>query len=429
MTARHGNGIPDNTVAGGLSAPRSLRFVEPEASPRGYLRTENEGREASPVIQGWCPGALRPMLSGDGWVVRVRPRGGRLSQAQAAGIAALAATHGNGLIDLSARANVQLRGVTEAGHAPLIAGLRALGLIDASAELEARRNIVVQPFWSEGDATARIAADLAARLAAEDAPALPGKFGFAVDCGAMPVLQGTAADIRIERHDGGLVLRPDGATHGKAVTEATAAAEALALAGWFVASGGVSGGRGRMAAHLGRVALPGGFDLEVPDHAFAARPGPCPHGILLGFEFGQLQAATLAALAVLGALRVTPWRMLLLEGQAAAPDLPGLISDPASPLLHIVACTGAPGCVQALQPTRALARRLAPHVRGLVHVSGCAKGCAHPGAAPLTLTATRDGFALIRGGTAAATPLSVHSAADLLAHPEILTEKTDAPQL
>ena len=26
----------------------------------------------APIVQGWCPGALRPMLSGDGLVVRVR---------------------------------------------------------------------------------------------------------------------------------------------------------------------------------------------------------------------------------------------------------------------------------------------------------------------------------------------------------------------
>ncbi len=25
-------------------------------------------------IKGWCPGALRPMQSGDGLVVRIRPR-------------------------------------------------------------------------------------------------------------------------------------------------------------------------------------------------------------------------------------------------------------------------------------------------------------------------------------------------------------------
>ena len=30
------------------------------------------------AIKGWCPGALRPMQSGDGLVVRVRPFGGRV---------------------------------------------------------------------------------------------------------------------------------------------------------------------------------------------------------------------------------------------------------------------------------------------------------------------------------------------------------------
>jgi len=82
----------------------------------------------APQIKGWCPGALRPMVSGDGLVVRVRPFGGRLSPEQARGIAALAQSHGNGLIDLSSRANVQLRGVRQDTHAPLIDGLRDLGL-------------------------------------------------------------------------------------------------------------------------------------------------------------------------------------------------------------------------------------------------------------------------------------------------------------
>ncbi|MFD1807161.1 hypothetical protein ACFSHQ_00890 [Gemmobacter lanyuensis] len=36
-------------------------------------------------MQGWCPGALRPMMSGDGLVVRVRPRLGRLRADQARG--------------------------------------------------------------------------------------------------------------------------------------------------------------------------------------------------------------------------------------------------------------------------------------------------------------------------------------------------------
>ena len=38
-------------------------------------------------IKGWCPGALRPMASGDGLVLRIRARNGRLTPDQAQGIA------------------------------------------------------------------------------------------------------------------------------------------------------------------------------------------------------------------------------------------------------------------------------------------------------------------------------------------------------
>ncbi len=377
-----------------------------------------------PIIQGWCPGALRPMLSGDGYVVRVRPHGGRLTPAQAQGIAALSQAHGNGLIDLSARANVQLRGVTEASHPALIDGLRALGLIDADVTAEQRRNIVVQPFWTEADPTARIAADLAALLAADDAPALPGKFGFAVDCGAAPVLRGTASDIRIESDGNTLILRADGSPLAKPVSAQTAAAEAIALAHWFIAQGGVQNDRGRMAALIARgLALPDGFAHSVtlpptPD----PQPGLCANGTLVAFEFGQMPAQTLGLLAQIGALRVTPWRMLLIEGAQTAPALPGLIVTPDDPRLRTISCTGAPGCLQAHQPTRALARALASHVPPgrILHVSGCAKGCAHPAAADYTLTATPQGFALIRGGTAANPPTTPFDAAEAAAHPDLI---------
>src|SRR5262249_15181470 len=98
------------------------------------------------AIKGWCPSALRPMLSGDGLVVRLRPRGGRLSAIQATGIAELALRYGNGLIDLTGRANLQIRGVREEGHGALVAGLARLGLVDDDQAMEARRNIIVAPF-------------------------------------------------------------------------------------------------------------------------------------------------------------------------------------------------------------------------------------------------------------------------------------------
>jgi precorrin-3B synthase len=390
---------------------------------------------SGPVIQGWCPGALRPMRSGDGLVVRVRPHLGRLTQAQAVGVAELAMRHGSGIIDLSARANLQIRGVAETGHPPLIEGLRALGLIDDSIAAETRRNIVVQPFWSEGDATATVAAALERALAENDAPAPSAKFGYAVDCGEKPVLAETSADIRIERLADRLTVRADGALTAAQATQATAAKLALDLARWFLASGGAPEGRGRMAAHLARGAvLPEAFRaIPVPRRQDVRLPcpGATPLGQLAAFAFGQIEAETLSVLAETGPIRLTPWRMLLIEGAACMPAVAGLVTDPESPLLRTTACTGAPGCPQALIETRELARRLSVGLRRAetLHVSGCAKGCAHPGPATFTLVGQPGGkVAFIRDGTSRDAPhLPGLDSATL--SPEHLTETTHVPHL
>ena len=338
------------------------------------------------------------MASGDGLVVRVRPPGGRLTQAQAAGLAALAGAHGSGVIDLSSRANLQLRGVREGSHGALVEGLRALGLVDASVAAETRRNIVVTPF---ADAAAdALAAALAEALAAAADLALPGKFGFAVDTGVRPVLRRVSADVRIERLGEALLLRADGLDVGRMTSDPVA--DALALARWFLRAGGAPDGRGRMAALVARC-RPKGFEVAPAAPAPEPVPGLVAQGALVGLAFGQMQAGTLAALAALGPIRATPWRMLLVEGVSAMPPLHGLITDPADPLRRVVACTGAPHCPQALGPTRGLARALAPQLPPgcLLHVSGCAKGCAHPRSADLTLVARGRGYDLVRAGTAA----------------------------
>jgi len=384
---------------------------------------------AEPVIQGWCPGALRPMPSGDGWVIRVRPPGGRLTSEQAREIARLARVHGNGVIDLSSRANIHLRGVTEQSYAPLIEGLGALGLIDENQDAEERRNIVLSPFWSAGDGSSEFADALARALSAPDAPRLSAKFGFAIDCGPRPVLTDVSADIRLERDaDGGLICRASGAATAARASPATAVSTMMALADWFAQSGGINGERGRMAAHLARGAVLPTIFTEVPALSVATHspaPGPVAEGVLVAFEFGQVPAGLLAELSKLGALRVTPWRMLLIEGIGTMPDLPGLITRPNDPMLRVIACTGAPGCMQANQPTRPLARALAPHLPdgAVLHVSGCSKGCAHPAATNFTLTAQTYGFDLIRDGHTKDLPLRLGLTADVLAsHPAILRE-------
>jgi precorrin-3B synthase len=356
------------------------------------------------AIKGWCPSALRPMPSGDGLVVRLRPHGGRLSSAQAAGVAELSACHGNGLIDLTGRANLQIRGVSEKSHPPLIEGLDRLGLVDADLQSENQRNVLVAPFWTQGDDTHSLAGELEQALARRPL-GLPEKFGFAVDCGASRVLAQAPADIRIERGiDGDLTVRADGTPLGRSLAREEAIGAAIALAEWFVVSGGVRDGRGRMAAHVATGKLPDIFAgrtqpapaLAVPD------PGLVASGALVGFAFGQLRSETLGHLATLApGLRLTPWRMMLVEGVREMPRYPGLVTRADDPLLRVVACTGAPTCPEAFAETRELAAALAPQIPAgrTLHVSGCPKGCAHPAPSALTLVGTADGFDLVRDGS------------------------------
>ncbi|BBO13655.1 precorrin-3B synthase [Bradyrhizobium sp. TM102] len=379
------------------------------------------------TVKGWCPGALRPMLSGDGLVVRVRPFGGRLEAPQISGLAELAGQHGNGLIDVTSRANLQIRGVSEAGHRPLIDGLARLALLDPDPATEARRNILVTPFWRAGDATQSLAAELEEALE-DNSLALPTKFGFAIDDGTSRVLAGDSADIRIERdRTGRLLVRADGAKLGRSVARGEAVSTALALASWFLVSGGATGGRGRMAAHIASgAALPQSLrgEIEPAPVMAASRPGHYPQGAMVGVAFGQMLHTTLHQFAGCGhALRMTPWRMVLSEGKREMPSAPGLITEPFDPALRVIACSGAPRCREAHADTRALAAALAPRIAAdaRLHVSGCGKGCAHSGTAAVTLVATRAGFDLVRDGSIRDEPvLRGLNGADIVSDPSIL---------
>ncbi|MGL3214831.1 precorrin-3B synthase [Bradyrhizobium sp. BR 1433] len=368
------------------------------------------------------------MQSGDGLVVRIRPRGGRLDAAQAAGIARLSARYGNGLIDLTSRANLQIRGVSDEGHPPLIDGLAELGLLDARADIEAQRNILVTPFWTAADETRSLATELEQGLAGASLD-LPTKFGFAIDDGNPRMLADASADIRIERdRSRGLLVRADGVPRGLSVMRSEAVQVALALAEWFVASGGAGGERRRMAAHLaGGASLPQSLrgDAEPVGQASSPVPGIYSIGAMVGVAFGQMPHQTLSDLAAsTQALRMTPWRMVLAEGMREMPHGADLVTDAGDPRLRVVTCSGAPRCGDAHADTRMLASALARHIPpdARLHVSGCAKGCAHSGSADVTLVATDNGFDLIRRGTTRDTPvIRGLSSSYLVANPSVLT--------
>ena len=395
--------------------------------------------------RGWCPGALRPMLSGDGYLVRLRISGGVVSASAARAIADCAQRYGNGLLDLSARANLQLRGVQEASLPALVEALQAHGLIDESAEAEAVRNVLASPLAGlSPDAAFDIRPYVRAlerRLASDEALyGLPSKFGFIVDDGGGLSLSGVGADIRfLALHENGAPRFLASLAGGDEATVIEAAdlpdvAARIALAFIEQARQCEPPPRrmGALVAHLGAALVwrAAGLDPTPQTPRIATSPQPLGHHALgdsrflgLGLAFGRMRARDLAWLADMaqrhgaGELRLTPWRAILLprvdadaahEIVAQASD--AFITDPSDARLAVIACAGAPACASALSSTQDHALALAPLARALsstgvtLHVSGCAKGCARPSSTAVTLVARAGLYDLITQGRASDVP-------------------------
>jgi precorrin-3B synthase len=181
-------------------------------------------------------------------------------------------------------------------------------------------------------------------------------------------------------------------------------ADALAFARPTVVKGNPEDSAGRQSSDA--------IGLHVlRDDSFAA-------GIELAF--GHAEAAALEQLVDAAAaggargLRTAPNRSLLAIGLTrdsaarfftTAAQL-GFVIRADDPRRHVIACAGAPLCASAHIAARAMAPRLAaaaaPYLsdRVILHISGCAKGCAHPGAAALTVVGKPGDCDLVANGSA-----------------------------
>ncbi len=398
-----------------------------------------------PRRKGWCPGALKPMETGDGLLARVRAPRARLSLDQAAALADAALACANGAIGLSARANLHLRGVSERMLPELHARLEQAGLIDADPEIERLRNVVSSPIDDlDPDAAFDLAegvSALEARLSEDERlRRLPAKFSFVLDAKGRLPLGDIDADIRFEalRDQAFAVFvgGEDALSAECAPRETGEMAARLGLAFMALARPGEAAPR-RMRAlveHRGAETVFAAARLQ-------ARPcgrsqGGAALRDILGAQvfgasvvvgaaavFGEFEAGRFKALisraGALGAtgLRLTPWRAFIIVGleRRAAHSMVeacaalGFIVDPDDTRLRIAACPGAPACMHGARPAREDAARWAPLLpRGegvVLHVSGCAKGCARPAATSVTLTATANGYDLIVAGKAGDRPV------------------------
>ncbi|WP_134643083.1 cobalamin biosynthesis protein CobG [Pseudaestuariivita atlantica] len=285
------------------------------------------------TAKGWCPGVLRPMEVEDGLLVRVKPPMSRLSPEQARAICDAAEACGSGALELTSRANLQIRGVTEATHADLVARLDAVGLVDPDKVTEARRQITVTPLWSPGAETEALHDRIVAGLGR--LPDLPEKLGIAVDTGRAAVLRDASADFRFERVDDGILLRADGVEAGRLVTLDTAVDHLVALAEWFAAN--KTDGVRRMADLTATTEPPEDWRAEPMAHrAGGLVPGTLPNGCVIGVPGGALTAERLRGLldeASPHGLRLMPGRMILLE-RVREYDAPDFISHAFDPRLR-----------------------------------------------------------------------------------------------
>ena len=377
-----------------------------------------------PKAQGWCPTAFHPMMSGDGMLLRVRPQFNRLSLDQALGLCKIAEQFGNGLIDFTSRAAVQIRGLTPASFAKAFSALQSLSLVSQTASHEALRGVLLSPEWQENDLTHRLTQALYDRL--DELPELPAKFGFAIDTGRQPVLQSCSADIRLETSkDGRLLLIEDGADFGLSVSQDTAISALISLAHRF--SKAVRGSKPNTRIKNLPLPLQSGQDEHATKRQVfgAALPfGRTALGFHLTPAFGQTTSQDFTKLLIQSDckfLRLTPWRGLLLERVSELSIPPDFISDEHDPKRRIQVCPGAPACQSAKGNTRGFAAQIAPRLAANpalnskeLHISGCAKGCAKPQKADLTFVAQNCGFDVIVKGHAWDMPIKTGLDPDII---------------
>lgn len=78
--------------------------------------------------RGACPALSAPMQTGDGLLVRLNPVAGGLSPKQLIGLGESALRHGNGIMEVTARGSLQIRGLTAESARLLAAEVDALGI-------------------------------------------------------------------------------------------------------------------------------------------------------------------------------------------------------------------------------------------------------------------------------------------------------------
>jgi len=409
--------------------------------------------------RGACPGLSAPMQTGDGLLVRLLPVG-TLKLGALRALCEAARAHGNGVVEITARGSIQVRGLS-AETAPRFAdAIAALG-IAAQDGVPVVCNALAGLDAEEIVDAAALATDLRRALAGTSLPErLAPKVSVAVDGGGLG-LDDIVADVRLcaVAATGGAVFEISVGGDAARATKLGAVAPGHGVAA-VVRLVDIIAQRGRAARARAVIATDGAGAfragvaglllgdaprgrLRTSRQAIGAhklRDGSLAIGI--GLPFGHTDARALERLAdivaTVGAsgVRTAAGRALMIVGlppaktadfKSVASDL-GFIVAADDPRGHVFACAGAPACASAHIAARRIAAEIADiaasHLNDefQIHISGCSKGCAHAAATALTVVGGPTGCALVANGTTRDAPFAVVAADDV---PAAITRHVD----
>jgi precorrin-3B synthase len=253
-----------------------------------------------------CPGVFRPWAAEDGNLVRLRLAGGRLPAGSLRALGEVATAYGDGDVHVTARANLQLRGLGEI-TAEVVTAIEATGLLPSRTH-ELARNLMTSPQTglAGGRADLRpVVAELDRLLCSDPLLAdLPGRFLFVLDDGRGDLLD-KPVDLGLVALDDRTAQLVVGGRWGEVVALADAAPTLVALSRAFLQARTTEWHVSDLIAPL--------TPALAPDRLIPLATRPLPYGVVPGGEHVPAPDGIVdPALRALEAdLVVTPWRGVL----------------------------------------------------------------------------------------------------------------------
>jgi precorrin-3B synthase len=393
--------------------------------------------------EGLCPGVLHPAMAKDGILVRIRTPGGILPCKTFGLLGLLAQQFAGGYIEITARANLQLRGIRSEHVEELADALEKCGLLRSRLH-DRVRNILASPFAGidpqELIDTRPIVRELDECLQRDEELAkLPPKFAFAIDGAGYAFDQGgTDLALRAERSATGLQFR-------------------LFLGVRPLNIGPVPGQESELLLKAARACLDIAGPLQIPargrsilthplalehfhqrlnGYALSQRDleqdkpkkpaaSPIPFGVvptrntemvalIPSVPLGRLTTEKMLVISDLcqshgASVRLAPWRGIILSpipaSSAAQLSMElqniGLSLDSRDGFRGLAACAGIEGCASAHVDVRADAIALAGLLTGVprspawkINLAGCEKRCGMRTNAMMDLIGTAAGYSV-----------------------------------